>query len=195
MRPDQPGGHSVGRSAANVDSRGDRPALSRDEGYALLANRRRRYVIDDLHDRDEPVGLGLLAERVAAWEHDVPLAAVDSGQRKSVYTSLLQTHLPKLEAAGIVTYDADRKVVALAPSADALERYAASRSNDAWYRYYFVGSVLGGLLLVTTWLGAIPLGRVGGLVNESLIVALFALVTLGYLLRGGGWEPGALGRR
>ena len=44
-------------------------------------------------------------ERFASEEHDIPPATVSAEQRKTVYVSLLQSHLPKLDAAGVVAWN------------------------------------------------------------------------------------------
>lgn len=58
---------------------------------------------------DGPVTLGDLAEHVAAWELDKEVAELTSAERKRVYTSLQQTHLPTLERANMVEFN-DRTI-------------------------------------------------------------------------------------
>lgn len=74
--------------------------------YDALANERRRAVIQDL-DRDADwVDVQALAERVATRTADGNAVA-----QESVYISLIQVHLPKLDRYGIVAYDEERKLV------------------------------------------------------------------------------------
>ena len=54
-----------------------------------------------------------LAERVAAEENGVPREELSSAQRKRVYVSLYQTHVPKMEDAGLVDYDQETSMVSL----------------------------------------------------------------------------------
>jgi hypothetical protein len=131
---------SVSRRVLTKLARADRPdysaandpiRLPTDAVYRLLSNGRRRAVIAAVAalDPEAETALGDLAQRIAAIEHDVPVARVGSGQRKSVYVSLLQCHLPKLDDAGVVDWDRRSGAVArgkeideLAALIDAIER-------------------------------------------------------------------------
>lgn len=104
--------------AADEDER-----LSKDVIFELLKNRRRREVLAYLLEADETVTLGELAEQIAAWENDTSVNALNSDQRKRVYVALYQTHLPKMDDAGIVEYDQDRGLISLADNADLLMMY------------------------------------------------------------------------
>lgn len=64
----------------------------------LLRNERRRRVIRAI-DQDGPADIGALADRITAQEHGQDFT---SKQRKAVYVSLYQVHLPKLEDADVV---------------------------------------------------------------------------------------------
>lgn len=72
----------------------------------LVANQRRRHVLRVLADGG-PIAIGTLAERVAAREHECGVADVTHQQRKRVYVSLHQTHLPRLADAGLATRERD----------------------------------------------------------------------------------------
>ena len=61
-----------------------------------LSTPRRRHVLR-LCEPEEPTGIGVLAEEIAAIENGVPRSAVTGQQRKRVYVSLYQTHLDKLQ--------------------------------------------------------------------------------------------------
>lgn len=95
--------------------------LSIDEVGRLLKNERRREVtriVLEHHDETgEPVRLTNLADAVAAAENDKPIDLVTSDERKRVYVSLYQCHLPKLEDMGIVSYGGDYDQIT--PTADA----------------------------------------------------------------------------
>lgn len=131
-----------------MTERVDGTELSPDVIFNVLMNRRRRYVLQYLK-AESPMELGRLAERIAAREHDVSVDEVTSKQRKSVYTSLYQSHLPKLAEAGIVDYDQDRGVVSLNHRADELEAFLDPdrRSEDRWSRLYLALSFLSAALL------------------------------------------------
>ncbi len=89
--------------------------------FDLLSNHRRRYAIHYCKREGEPVELGDLAEHVAAWELDKEVEELTSAERKRVYTSLQQTHLPTLAEAEMVEFD-DR-TIELTEKANELDVY------------------------------------------------------------------------
>lgn len=99
----------------------DTPTL--DLACTLLKNDRRRRVIQYLAatDPDAWHELGDLTDRLAATEH--PADPVGSDERKAVYVSLYQTHLPKLDGAGVVVFDSDRTKVRAGPAFDAVHDF------------------------------------------------------------------------
>lgn len=90
----------------------DEPVVQRDELFKLLGNERRRYVIQFLRQQDgESVTLGNLATYVAAQENNIRAEDVTQRQRKRVYTSLQQTHLPRMDEVSAVTFDKERGTI------------------------------------------------------------------------------------
>lgn len=73
----------------------------------LLSSRRRILIsLVLLENSDgEPIDVGELATEVARLESQSS-GPVDKDHRQSVYTTSTQYHLPKLDAANIVSYDA-----------------------------------------------------------------------------------------
>lgn len=152
--------------------------LSKDVIFELLKNRRRREVLTYLLEADETVTLGELAEQIAAWENDTSVNALSSDQRKRVYVALYQTHLPKMDDAGIVEYDQDRGLISLADNADLLMMYLDTDTHrqDRWDRWYAGLSVAGGLLVSAALVGlpgltALPTVAIAG----GVVVAFFVL--------------------
>lgn len=97
---------------------GDPGEPSEDSVYGLLAAARRRAVLRCLEREGGEARLADLTERVAL-EEGIP-AEASSKERKKVYVSLYQTHVPALAADGVVEYDPDAKVVRLTPRASPL---------------------------------------------------------------------------
>ncbi|RKD97347.1 DUF7344 domain-containing protein [Halopiger aswanensis] len=122
----------------------DDESLSKDVIFELLKNRRRREVLTYLLEADDTVTLGELAEQIAAWENDTDVNALSSDQRKRVYVALYQTHLPKMDDAGIVEYDQDRGLISLSDNADLLMMYldTDTHQQDRWDRWYAGTSVV-----------------------------------------------------
>lgn len=72
--------------------------------FAILSSRRRRMILRLLHGEDDVGDIGALAQHIAAHEADISPRDVSSEQRKRVWVSLYQTHLPKLEAGGFIDW-------------------------------------------------------------------------------------------
>jgi len=96
--------------------------LELDVVFEILKNPRRRQVVQQLRDHGE-TDLGDLAEFIAADENDTTVEALSADERKRVYIGLYQTHLPKMDDAGVVAYDQDQGVVAPGPAIDQLTAY------------------------------------------------------------------------
>jgi predicted transcriptional regulator len=123
-------------------------SLAETEIHDVLRNDRRRLVLERLAETEERQSVSDLAEYIAG---------VESGEqppprnvRQSVYVSLHQTHLPKLDDLGIVTYDADAKTVERAENADDVAVYMEVVPKNAlsWASYYFTVSLLGLLTIL-----------------------------------------------
>jgi hypothetical protein len=83
--------------------------LDESHRHELLADERRRVVLDVLAGRTVPLGLETAAKTVAEQESDTGDAAGETVQR--VALSLHHHHLPKLRDFGVVDYDSERKRV------------------------------------------------------------------------------------
>lgn len=74
--------------------------------YDALANERRRSCLRYLGDVEGPVPVSDLATAVAG-----DVADGEDVAERSTYISLIQSHLPKLDAYDVVNYDEDAKTV------------------------------------------------------------------------------------
>ncbi|OIB56945.1 DUF7344 domain-containing protein [Natrialba sp. SSL1] len=118
------------QSADEAEEResGEEPAdddetFTEDEIFHLLQNERRRLVLRYLRGTNEPVRMRDVAEQVAAWEHDTTVAELTSTQRQRVYIPLYQSHLSKLDEAGVIDYQQNRGIVERKPLADEVDQY------------------------------------------------------------------------
>lgn len=73
--------------------------------FEMMKNHRRRYVLRYLVMNNGRVVLDNLTEHVAAWEQDKPIEAISPQERKRVYISLYQNHLPKMDTVSAISYD------------------------------------------------------------------------------------------
>lgn len=147
---------------------------SRDEVFDAMKNLRRRYALYHLKQQNKPVELGKLAEQVAAWENDTTEDAITGEQRKSVYSALYQTHLPKLEHAGVVEYDRSTGLIQFSEDAECLDFYLANdlRTTVPWDKCY-LGLATAGLLAVTlAWMNISPFALLSGLSWAGAILSV-----------------------
>jgi len=135
----------TGERSNGIESEITTERLSRSSVFTLLDNDRRRYALFHLlaSDGDGPLTIGSMAERIAAWENEISVGEVTSRERKLVYNSLQQSHLPKLAEFGVVEYDADRGTVELTEQGRVLEEflYAGLADEQVWkYVYFGIGT-------------------------------------------------------
>jgi DNA-binding transcriptional ArsR family regulator len=152
---------------------------TRDELFSVLRNQRRRFVIHHLERVPGPVDVGDLATQVAAWENRVSREAVTAKQRRRVYNALQQTHVPKLEQAGIITVD--RREVSLTDLAEESDLYVeiVPGEDRPWSEYYLALGGVGVALFVTLWLDLWPLAGVsdiaaGAFLSIALVISASA---------------------
>jgi DNA-binding transcriptional ArsR family regulator len=171
-----------GRPSTGAGGSSGQPELSRDVLFDLLRNRRRRLVMRYLgeHDRAE---IGELAEHVAAVENGTDPETLSSSERKRVYVSLYQSHLPKLAEAEVVDYDKERGTVGRMPAADLLDPHVQPTGGSDEPvadrdRAFAVGGAAAVAVGVVVLVGAAGVPPVGGLPPRPLagLAALTALV-------------------
>jgi hypothetical protein len=135
--------------------------LSTSEIHDVLRNDRRRLVLERLRASGDAETVSGLAEHIGGIEAGE--SPPPRNVRQSVYVSLHQTHLPKLDELGIADYDPDGKTVELAANAGALEAYLNVGDDDGGVppRYYAGLGLLGGLALLAAVAGVPGLRAVG----------------------------------
>ncbi|WP_458207456.1 DUF7344 domain-containing protein [Haladaptatus sp. NG-SE-30] len=144
------------------DVDGTETPLSRDVVFQVLSNQRRRYALHHLRRHENSVEIGELATKIAAWENGVSVEEVTSKQRKRVYNTLQQAHLPKLSETGFIEYDPAHGELTLTEKAEMLDVYLelAPDNDFPWSEYYFVLGSISLALVTGSWLNAGPLGLV-----------------------------------
>jgi len=108
------------------------PEVELDTALTILRNERRRMVVRyvsgmPVSDHEAArVRVRDLAEVLAAAEENCAVGVVPPSSAKSVYVALIDTHLPKLDAVGVLDYDDDRKTVGRRPAVDSFVEYLNS---------------------------------------------------------------------
>lgn len=104
--------------------------LPLDLTFEILKNQRRRLVLGHLREVEGESTIGDLAEEIAAIENDCTVQSLGAQQRKRVYIGLYQCHLPKMDDAGVISFNQSRGRVELNPEATPLFEYL-EESGDA----------------------------------------------------------------
>lgn len=128
--------------------------LTWDERFEILSSDRRRRLVFYLVDQNGEGDLTELARRIAAWENDIEPSEVSERERKRVYISLYQTHIPKLEEYGLIEYDREETRVFATDRLEEVTRLVShhtpgSGTDHAWQRYYPGIATMGVVLLAT----------------------------------------------
>lgn len=156
----------------------DQP-LSQDDVFELLSSPRRRYVLYHLKEAEEPVELTTLAEQVAAWENETSVEEITEQERKRVYVSLYQTHIPRLAESGVVNYDKESGMVVLNPDADEIDTYLNSSDDERpWQWVYLALAATSSVLLAFTVLEVPLFGLLSEAAVAGVIVAAFVITAI-----------------
>ena len=151
--------------------------LSPGEVFDLLANTRRRCVLHYLRRVEGAADLRDMAARIAAWEYGTAVEELTADQRKRVYTSLQQTHLRKLEDAGIVEYDDEAARVHPTEAAEEIEVYLEVVPGRAfpWREYYLALGAVASALVIVGWANVGPFGLVPDIALAGLIAGVLLI--------------------
>lgn len=155
----------------------DRPTEpTEQEVFDILSNRRRRYALYALLN-EETATIGSLAEQIAAWENDCTIDEVTSAERKRVYTALQQSHLPKLERNGLISFDQESGRVRPTDTVEQMDIYLEIVGEEqlSWHQYYLGLSAVSAGIVAAIWLGLPPFSSFSPLLWMTLVVGLFTV--------------------
>lgn len=151
---------------------GNSTELSEEEIHDVLRNERRRLVIDLLQSGNGAVSVRELSEEIGSIESESN--PPPRNIKQSVYVSLLQTHLPKLDDLGIINYESEGKMVNVdgrlkdvTVFMETVPKYGISRIE-----YYAALGFLGMLVLFAAEIGTPVLSSVPTLVLANAIFLL-----------------------
>ncbi|MFO7927777.1 hypothetical protein [Natronomonas sp.] len=153
-------------------------SLTRDEIFEVLSNQRRRYVFYYLRRHEsETVGVGELAEQIAAWECGKAIDSLTAAERKRAKTALHQFHLPKMDDLRFLEYDSHRGEVRLSDEISDVDIYLdiVPGLDVPWGYYYFGLSGFHLLLLTGAWAGVPVLSSVPWLSWALFFVVVYAV--------------------
>ena len=150
------------------------PGEELDEGeiHEVLRNDRRRLALEALRDSGGEESVRELSERIAA--HETGEEPPPKKKRQSVYVSLHQTHLPKLDELEVVEYDPEERDVLLGDRVEEIEVYMeVVPEYGLSFGEFYLGLALLGLLTTTAVLRFAP--DVSALTLGAVVVGLFVL--------------------
>ncbi len=156
--------------------------LTENDLFELLSNQRRRYILHTLMRDWCAVTVGDLSQEIAAWEDDVDYEAVTSSDRKRVYTALRQAHLPKMDKAGVLSFDKDRGIVEPTPALEDIEIYmdVVHGQGIPWSDYYLVLTGISGALFAAAVLQAPLFGDLTMVSWGAFVIVVFAVSSLAH---------------
>lgn len=125
--------------------------LSKSDIFGVLQNDRRRCVLEILRINGSQ-SIRSLSEEIARIESktDEPKSSI----RKSIYVSLLQTHIPKMESLGIIAYNREQDTVELLPASRDFDIYmeTVQKGDIPWSQFYLglsTFAIVGSLTIFT----------------------------------------------
>lgn len=153
--------------------------LSQTEAFDILSSDRRRHVLHFLLSHKDGTDIGELSRQIAAWENGESLDQVTADERRRVYVSLHQTHLPRMDEAGVLDYENSRDTIELTERGESLRVYMeiVDDNDIPWSEFYLGLSGVSAALVATVWFGTPPLGLVPDPAWSALIVTLFTITS------------------
>ncbi|WP_141241684.1 DUF7344 domain-containing protein [Methanosarcina spelaei] len=128
--------------------------LSKSDIFGVLQNNRRRLVLELLRNQGGQ-SVRSLSEEIAHVESQAeePKRSV----RKSIYVSLLQTHIPKMENLGIITYNKEKDTVELLQASQDFDIYleTVNKGDIPWSQFYLGLSILAFISSLIIFIGVI----------------------------------------
>ncbi|MFC3958306.1 DUF7344 domain-containing protein [Halovivax cerinus] len=112
--------------------------------FDVFSNARRRMAVRYLIDVEGTCDLTPLVEQVAAWENGVGLDDVTRAQRRRVYISLYQTHLPMLADHGVIDWDPETHRITLRHDGRTFAPYLEQAGGARSWGLVYAGAAVGG---------------------------------------------------
>jgi len=131
----------------------------------ILGNTRRMLMIEYLRMSKGQAELRDMVEYIAEVEGNT-----DRKHRKSVYVSLVQTHIPKLEREGVITFKHGVVTLVRVPEDVTVYMETVKKNDISWSSFYIGLSLI--FLLAGLYIG-----------NFHLVLASLVYTTVGFIHR------------
>jgi DNA-binding transcriptional ArsR family regulator len=187
-----------------ADEEQESDAIPKDELFHILQNERRRRVLQYVVNRDGPFEMRAIAEQVAAWEHDTTVRQLTSDERQRVYIALYQSHLSKLDDAGLIEYQQSRGIVEVTDRIDVVKPHidgtdeaeaadepvgatgpvpfvSAEETASAGTQYYAGAALLSLALTGAVWTNVLPSPLLGQVGLTLVVIGIFTATAAAHL--------------
>lgn len=163
---------------SSTDAGCDKP--SKDDIFHILSNDRRRHTLHYLMQENGSASKRDISRQVAAWEYGIPPEQVSSQQRKRVYISLHQTHLPQMDKRGIVDYNPSGQEVNLTDDVDELQVYldVVYGKDIPWSEFYLGLGMVSLAAVAATGAGIVPFTAFPPLAWAAIIAGAFTVTAV-----------------
>lgn len=144
--------------------------------HDILSSERRQLLLELLREGEiEEMSLRALSERIA--EIETGESPPPRNIRQSVYVSLHQTHLPKLDDLDIVDYDQQAKTISIDGRIEEVSVYMETvpKYGISWSEYYLGLSMCGLLLLAGTAIGVPLIASIDGGTWGAILLIILAV--------------------
>ena len=144
--------------------------------FEILSNRRRRFALHAIKRREEPIELSELSEQIAAWEIGAEPDDIRYEDRRSVYVTLKNIHIPMMDERGVVEFEQQTKTVRSTDLLSKLDVYVeALRKDEIPWSSYYIGLAAICLSVVIAVAADVP----GAAALDPLDVGVITVVAFG----------------
>lgn len=146
--------NAAGFHSELMQTQTEMPKQLKEEIKKALRNPRRRYTVYYVKNNGGEAALEEVVDGITKWEQNGRITANRTSQRKSVYSSLYQNHLPKLVDLEVISYDRSDRVLSLTEVGERLSLKFPTHDHDCRsFANLFLGVVsLHEIALLLGWL-------------------------------------------
>ncbi|MFH5801814.1 hypothetical protein [Haladaptatus sp. CMAA 1911] len=173
---------SISYPEGETGQRTDQTIQQMEDAYDVLANARRRKLLEILNSHGESIEVSKLAGLIAAWENNSSVDEISCREQKIVYTALTQRHLPRLERMNVVDYDKRHQTVRKTEKVNIVLQHSTPRPvpTHHWEIYYLLGGILASVIIANTLLGIFPVFDILIPIMNVVVIAIFTLISIAY---------------
>jgi len=184
---------SIASKTEDAQSSNTEADPSKDEVFHILSNKRRRYTLHCLMQREGSVTKREVSRQVAAWENEVQIEDVTPDMRKRVYISLHQTHIPKMRENGLLEPEGQGSELALTDDIQEFQVYLDIVEDEEipWNKFYLGLAVISGSLVGLAALGVTPFDAVPEILLAAFTAGSLTVASVLHVLESKRYQLGS----